>query len=247
MSSKNTIQVAVIVLIVLVFLYLVKIFDISYPLTIVNTTKSTELAMVGEGKVEAVPDTASIDLGITVDNAATVEEVQNKINEVNNKIVAAMKDLGIDKSNIKTSNYSISPSYSYEEGQNRITGYNGNASINIKVKNISLVAKVIEEGTKAGANQVQGAQFSIDEPEKIREQARNLAIANAKEQAQNLAKNLGIRLGKITNIVESQPSEVYPLPYRALDSLKTGGGVAPAIEPGSQTITSVVTLYFEKK
>ncbi len=246
MSSKNTIQVTVIALVVLVFLYLVKIFDISYPLTIVNTTKSTELAMVGEGKVEAVPDTASIDLGITVDNAPTVGEVQTKINEVNNKIVAAMKDLGIDKTNIKTSSYSISPSYSYESGQNRITGYNGNASVNIKIKNISLVARVIEEGTKAGANQVQGAQFSIDKPEKIREQARNLAIANAKEQAQNLAKTLGIKLGKITNIVESQPTDVYPPQYRALSSEKLGGG-SPEIEPGSQTITSVITLYFEKK
>lgn len=83
-------------------LFTVKYFDISYPLTIVNTSRSTELAVVGEGKVEVSPDTAYVDAGITVDNRGTVKEVQDTINTINNKIINALRDMGIEKTDIKT-------------------------------------------------------------------------------------------------------------------------------------------------
>ncbi len=120
-------------------------------------------------------------------------------------------------------------------------------NISIKVKNVQMVSQVIQEVTKAGANQVQGARFSVDNPEKDRERARNIAIQNAKTQAQKLAKTLGIRLGKITNIVESSPPQgpiVYPMARFEAGIAGSGG---PQIEPGNQTISSVVTLFFEKK
>lgn len=245
MSIKN---VSLTALVILVFLYLIKFFDISYPLTIVNTAKSMELSVVGEGKVEVVPDTAEVNLSITFASVPTVEEAQKKIDVINNQIIAAMKNLGINKTEIKTSNYSIYPEYDYTERQNKITGYNANASVTIKVKDLQLTSQVIEAGTKAGANQVNATQFTIDKPENYREEARNKAIANAKEQAQKLASNLGIRLGKISNIVESTPANILPMQYKALSAAEgLGGGVSPQIEPGSQTISSIVTLYFEKK
>lgn len=228
-------------------LFLVKIFDISYPLTITTTTRSGELAVVGEGKVEVVPDTAYVEAGIAVANVETVEKAQNSIDEINNKIIAAMKSLGIPTANIKTSNYSINPNYIYDEKERKIQGYNGNATVTIKVEDMKLVTQVINEATKAGANQVRGNRFTIDQPEKYREQARDKAIENARTQAESLAKKLGISLGKIVNIVESSAGNTYPMYYDAA-LLKAGGGEAgPVIEPGTQTVTSTVTLYFEKK
>lgn len=228
-------------------LWVVKFFDISYPLTITTTSRSSELAVVGEGKVDVTPDTAYVDAGIAVDNVSSVEVAQKMIDVANNKIIDAMKGLGIKKEDIKTSNYSIFPNYSYEGGKNRINGYNGNVTISIKVVNTSLVSKVIEQATAAGANQVQGARFTIDKPEKYRETAREKAIQNAREQATKLAANLGIRLGKVTNIVESTSDSIPPISYRTEASGLGVGGGGPLIEPGSQTISSVVTLYFEKR
>lgn len=247
--SKNQLQYLIIGSGFIFFLlFLIKFFDISYPLTITTTTKSTELSVVGEGKIDVVPDTAYVDVGITVDNVTTVIEAQNKINETNNKIITAMKKLGINKNDIKTSNYSIYPNYIYEGSRNTINGYNGNVTIAIKVKNINQTTNVITEATKAGANQVQGTRFVIDKPENYRVKVRELAIANAKDQAQKLANSLGIKLGKISNIVELSPSNDIIQPLYSGKAMSEGiGGVAPQIEPGSQTLTSVVTLYFEKK
>lgn len=233
-----------ILILTILTLWFIKTFDLSYPLSITTTTKSSELAVVGEGKVDVVPDQAQVSAGVTVSNAKSVEEAQKTIDEINNKIIEAMKGLGINKTDIKTSNYSINPSYNYAGGGNSINGYNGNATITIKVKDIVLVSKVIEEATKAGANQVYSNGFSVDNPEKYREIARNKAIENAKEQANKLANSLGIKLGKIVNIVES--SSLEPVVMRSLAAEGKGLGGAQ-IEPGTQTVSSTVTLYFEKK
>src|SRR3989338_11199729 len=92
--------------IILAFLFLVNFFNISYPISVSSRAVSGELSVVGEGKVDVVPDTATIQAGITAEGK-TVQEVEGKINEINNKIVSALERLGIDKKDIKTSNYSI--------------------------------------------------------------------------------------------------------------------------------------------
>jgi len=245
MNYKSLGYYFLVIVITIFGLFLIKIFNISYPLTIITTSQTNELAVSGEGKVEAVPDIAYVDAGITVNNVSSVEEAQKIINKINNAIILSMKDLRVEKGDIKTSNYSIYPNYSYEGNQNKITGYNGNATVTIKVRNVQMATKVIEEATKAGANQIQGVNFSIDKPEKFREEARAKAIQNAKEQAVKLAKSLGIRLGKIVNLIEAAPIQNWPVYDRALSG--GAGGAGPIIEPGNQTITSTVTLYFEKK
>ncbi|OGK21891.1 hypothetical protein A3C23_00905 [Candidatus Roizmanbacteria bacterium RIFCSPHIGHO2_02_FULL_37_13b] len=236
-----------IIIISLIALQLIKSLDISYPITITTTTKSSELAVVGEGKLDIVPDIAYVDAGITVNAADSVQIAKDTINSTNNKIVESLKNLGIRKEDIKTSNYSIYPDYSYDNNVNKIRGYTGNATVSITVRDINQVPQVIEKATQAGANQVNGARFSIEKPENYREKVRDMAITNAKEQALKLAKNLGIRLGRITNIVESSPDNTY-MPYAMKSLPMGGGGGGPAeMEPGTQTVTSTVTLYFEKK
>jgi uncharacterized protein YggE len=235
----------------LIFLSLIKFFNIAYPLSLTSTNRSSELAVVGEGKVEVIPDTAYIDLGIVVNKANSVEEAQKQIDSINNKIINAMQKLGIKKGNVKTSNYSIYPNYLYENGQNIIDGYNGNVTVTVKVTNPTLASKVVSEGTANGANQVQGTRFVVDEPNKYRAEAREKAIKNAKEQAAKIAQDLGIRLGKVVNLIETTPG-TYDGQLEA-KMLTSSGGVGAGgqydtdFQQGSQTVTSVVTLFFEKR
>lgn len=237
----------------IIFLWLVNFLNISYPLTVTTREASGELSVVGVGKVDIVPDTASVDLGIVVNDADTIEAASTEINRVNNAIVTAVTALGIDKADIKTSNYSINPNYDYVRTPNgTITGYNGNTTVTVKVKETDKLPQVIQAATTAGANQVMGTNYMIDKPEDYQEQARQKAIDNAKEQAQKLASQLGIRLGKVTNIVESS-SGGGPIPMfyeKAAMSMDARGGTnapVPDLQPGTQTITSSVTLYFEKR
>lgn len=120
--KSNPIHSAIVLLFILslVFLWLIKFFDISYPISVTTRTVSGELSVVGEGKVDVVPDMANVQAGITADGK-TVQEVEGKVNEINNKIVSALEKLGIDKKDIKTTNYSINPNYRFTpDGRNNI-------------------------------------------------------------------------------------------------------------------------------
>lgn len=234
---------------ILIILLVVRISGLSVPLYVTTSSVSSELSVIGEGKVDVVPDTAYVDMGVSFDSAATAQEAQNKLSEQSNKIVAAMKAFGIPAENIKTSNYSVSPNYIYDGGKSRQNGFVGNSTITVKTDKIDSAGQIIEAATKAGATQVGSARFVVDKPENYREQARDKAIANAKEQAQKLASSLGITLGRITNVVESTGGSQPPIMY-ALDkaqSAPAAGGAVANIEPGQQTISSTVTLFFEKR
>lgn len=247
---RKVLTYSLILLVTFIALFLIKVLDVSYPLnlTITNTTKSTEFSVVGEGKVDAVPDTIYVDLGISVSNVATAEAAQSKIDEVNNQIIDSLKSLGVDKKDIKTSNYNITPVYSFSpDKENKITSYSGNATVNVKLTDAKLASAVITKATEDGANQVTGTRFVVDDPAKYREEARNKAIANAKEQAQKLSKELGITLGKVVNIVESNSNQPPIYERATMMGGAPSADAGPVLEPGTQTVTSTVTLYFEKK
>ncbi len=243
-TSSDTLSGALVL--AFIGLLLMHFLNIRVPVSVTTSAQSGELAVVGEGKVDIVPDIAYVDLGINVNGVTSVQEAQNKVDSVNNAVLVAVQKLGISKRDIKTTNYSINPNYVYTGGRDQINGYNGNATITVKTNKTDLVPTIIQVATTAGANQVQGARFSIEKPESYRAQARNKAIENAKEQAKSLASDLGIKLGKVTNIVESTGVGGGPIP-EMMKALPVGGGAdTPTIEPGTQTISSTVTLYFEK-
>ncbi len=228
-------------------LFIIKIADIGYPLQVSVSNTSAELAVVGEGKVEVSPDMAYVDVGVTVNSQPTVEVAQNKLKETNNNIIEELKKIGIDEKNIKTINYSVYPNYSYENNKSTIAGYDGTAKVSVKTKDINKVGEIIETATNAGANQVNNTRMVVEAPEKYREEAREKAIQNAKDQASKLAKSLNIKLGRVTNMVESAGGggQLFQGGFVAHET--GGGGGGPTLVTGTESVTSMVTLYFEKK
>ena len=245
--KKQLLLILTPIFLVFIFVFLMSFFRIGIPVQVTQNMTTTELSVTGEGKVDIVPNTATVDVGVRVNKAATVDAAQSQINETNNAIIAAMQKLGIEKQNIKTSNYSVYPSYDYSSGSDEIRGYDGNVTLSIKTKNVDQISQVIAAATESGANEIQNTRFEVEDPATYRAEARKKAIDNAKEEAQKLAQELGIKLGKVVNIVEhtSSGNDVYP--YMAERAQGLGGGGGASFEPGSQTITSVVTLYFEKR
>lgn len=237
-------------LVVLAFVVLgfwaVRFFNLAIPVSVTTSNVSRELSVVGEGKVDVTPDTAYVELGITVEKAPSADEAQKRMSERNNQLVAAVKALGIKDEDIKTTNFSVYPNYIWNEGRNTPDGYNGNVNLSVKTKDITLASRIVDTATKAGANQIMGTRFVVDTPEKYRAEAREKAIANAREQAQKIADSLGIRLGSVINVVESSPGVVPQPMFEKSMMAPLGGGGGADLSAGTQTITSVVTLYFDK-
>lgn len=215
----------------------------------VSTQKMSTFDVTGESEIVAIPDEATIQMGINV-NKATVAQAQDEINKTINAVTKAVKDLGVSSDDIKTTNYSIYPNYDYQSSVQKITGYSASTNIVVKIKDFEKLNNVIDAGTASGANSISGVSFQLSETKEaeLKKQARQEAINKAKDNAQELSKLAGMQLGKIINIYE-QPNYYTPRPTfekAMLSSDMAMGGAEPTnIEPGSTTYSYSVTLSFE--
>ena len=219
------------------------------PISSVVSQKQDFFTVEGVGKVTVVPDTAIVELGINVQNP-TVKSAQTQANTVIKDITSALKDLGIDSQDLKTSNYSIYPQYDYTAGRNRITGYQVNVSLTVKVRDIDKVNQVIDAATAKGANTIGGILLTVDETKQkqLKQQAREEAVKEAKTKAESLARAAGLSLGKIVNVQESDSLDPRPMLYAKLaPEVGLGGAGDTSIQPGSTDITSSVTLFYETR
>src|SRR3989344_6243330 len=107
---------------------------------------------------------------------------------------------------------------------------------------------ILDGLVKAGANQVNNLGFKIDDEEKLKDQAREMAINDAKEKANKLRKQLGILLGKIVNY---QEGGYYPPVYLKAEAMDTGGygggGPLPEVPTGENEVVVNVTITYQIK
>jgi uncharacterized protein len=223
--------------------------------TIKNQKPANTISVSAEGRLAATPDLATANFGVT-SQGSSAKEVQSKNNDKINQIISYLKNQGVAKEDITTSQFYASPQYDYNNGRQDIIGYQTTQTVSVKIRGIDKstdrLSAILGGITDNGANQFNGVSFSFDKPEDLQQQARKLAIDNAKKKAQDLAAQAGLSLGKVVSIAESGGGYPGPIPY-ATDSY--GGNmaapqmkaVAPTVEPGSQDITETMSVTFEVK
>ncbi len=209
--------------------------------------KTDTFNVVGEGSVVVKPDIATIVVGVQA-NGATVKQAQDQMNTIINQVSQDIKKLGVDGKDIQTNSYNIYPSYDYKNGPTRITGYQANTNLTVKIRNIDKANEIIDSATQAGANQVSSIAFDVEDKEKAQNEARQKAVDQAKKKAQDAAKIAGFSLGKLINYSENFGDNIRPLSM----GLAKGGGPADAvnatqIESGSSEVKVTVTLTYDIK
>ena len=236
---------AVIIFFVALFAYTKLAGPIPFSLSSVVTTKTDTFTVTGEGKASFAPDIAVVNAGVQA-QGATVRQVQQELNTKMNKVTDAVKKLGIESRDIQTTNYNIRPMYDYRTGTQKITGYQANTNITIKVRNLDSANDVVDVATLNGANQIGGISFDVSDKTKAENEARTKAVVEAKKKAELAAKTAGFSLGKVINYSENFDG-VRPMPMYAKAEMATEApDQAPTqIEPGSSEITVFVSLSNE--
>jgi len=244
MLSKSFMLAAILVVGILIFF----VGQLILQSKSVSLQDQNQISVSGQGKVYAKPDIALVSLGVKT-TGLTVAGVTKINTDQMNTIIAAVKALKIDDKDIQTTNYNLSPNYNYTQDRGQIfEGYILEQNVQVKIRDFTIIGDVMSQATTKGANLVGDLQFTIDNPEQFKEQARAKAIAQAKANAKNLAKESGIGLGKLINVYES--SNPYPVMY---STMAKGGGiadsasVAPIIQPGQQEINVTINLTYQVK
>jgi|SRR3989344_6151502 len=222
------------------------------------------LTVQAGGSAKSVPDIARVTLGVQVQPQPTAAQATDMLAKQANAVIAAIKKLGIEEKDIKTQNISVQPSYGYAESASPATptagipiapilrGYEGSEQIVVTIRKSDKVTKpadlagsVIADAVKAGATQIGGVQFVNDDLEQQQLAAEQDAITNARKKAEELAKALGVRLGKVKNYSMQQNyggPQMYAMESKAIgvDSV-----TPPQVLPGTQENSVTVTVTYE--
>jgi len=218
-------------------------------LSTITQTKGEPFIVSGEGKVSVTPDIAKVTLGIQ-ESGASLKTVQNAVNTKSKALTDVIKKLGIGESDIKTTSYNVYPQYDWSAPTQRITGYQVSTDYEITIKDFDKVNDIITAGTGAGANVVGNVSFDLNDSTKTEKmnEARTLAVKDAKAKAEGLAKSAGISLGKIINVSENQNQSIRPVAFTDKTAVGLGGGtpvVQPDIQPGQTEIDITISLSYE--
>lgn len=201
------------------------------------------MSISGEGKVYAIPDIATVSLGLTIKNK-TVSQAQAENTKKMNKLHEELKKLNIPKEDISTTQYNVYPNYYWIKEKQILEGYNVQQTLEVKMRNFDTIPKVLELIGELELNQVGGLNFIVEDVEKYKQDARIKAVKNVKEKARAIAQEAGVKLGKIVSFHEDT-APILPI-YKSYAREAGGfGGDAPLVEGGSQEIHIRVEVSYE--
>lgn len=119
--------------------------------------------------------------------------------------------------------------------------YTATNSVEVTIRNLDSAGKVLSAATAAGANQLYGVRFEIEDPSALQGEARKKAVEDARARAERLAQLAGVKLGPAVSITELDGGGGGPVPMFAM--AKMDAAAAP-VERGELTVTSTVQIVF---
>lgn len=198
------------------------------------------LTVSATGKVTVVPDVARVYLGVTL-TKPTVREARDAAAKAMTSVIAAIKGLGIEESDIQTSGLSLSARYA-EGSSTRIVGYIISEQLAVTVRDLDKAGDVVDVSTAKGATDVNGISFEIADPVNAQNDARAAAVVAARASGLVMASAANATLGAVVSIADgSAPTPIY----------YGGAQAAPAtelrtpVQPGTQDVSAMVTVVFE--
>ncbi len=203
--------------------------------------------VTGQGKVMAVPDIATLRLGIEAQEA-TVAEAQSQATEAMDRVMAALIDNGVAEKDIQTQYFSIRQITRWDRDKEEeiVIGYRVTNKVNAKVREIDKAGAVIDAVAAAGGDltRIDSIDFSVDDPSAYYEEARKEAMADAKAKAEQLADLAGVRLGKPTYISEGISYPIYPRVMMEMTVPAPGLVAETPISPGEVEISLTVQVAY---
>lgn len=219
------------------------------------------ISVSGHGEMVAVPDIATFTFSV-VANKATVAEAQSDATAKANTTTAYLAGAGVDEKDIQTTDYAISPQYEYQNSvcpaaspsnaavycapsRQVLKGYEVRQTTTVKVRDTKKAGELLAGVGSKGATEVSGLNFTFDDPDGIEEQARDKAIADAKEKAEVLADSLGVSLVRVVSFSENGGAYPATMSYRGDMVAQEAKAPSPNISVGQNKLISNITVTYE--
>lgn len=199
------------------------------------------------GSAEVVPDMAIVNLGVQTD-AETASEALTENNQQMESVMSALRAAGIANNDIRTTTIQIYPRYEVppqpREGQGSqpdLVGYTATNTVEVRVRDLDNLGTILDQVVSSGGNRVDSIRFDVSNQASALEQAREAAMQNALDKAEQLADLANGSLGVVVTIVENSRGPIF---FEAAAMDQAAGGAVP-ISPGTQSITVDLQVTWE--
>jgi len=203
----------------------------------------TLLDVTATGKTTRVPDLATIRAGVVTQAATAAAALSDNANRMS-AVLSALKRAGIQPRDIATANVSLQPQYRYEDNKPPvITGYQATNNVSIRFRDIAKSGAILDALVAQGANQIDGPNLSLDQPDAALDEARVDAVKRAQARAQLYAKAAGLSVSRILTIAEG--GEIAgPPPPMPVYRMAVAKAADTQVMPGESDVTVTITVRF---
>lgn len=210
----------------------------------------------GEGEVVATPDIGTFSFSVRAEGEDAAA-AQSAAAEASNAVLAYLRDAGVAENDIKTENYNLNEQWRYEErvctgnsycppGERVSDGFEVYQRVTVKVRDLEQSGALIAGAGDAGATDISGLSFTIDDTDTLMSQAREAAIADAKMKAEMLADNLDVKIVKMTSFYEETGNNYEPYARNAAyDMVEEAAMAVPDMPVGEDEYTVRVNISYE--
>jgi uncharacterized protein YggE len=207
----------------------------------------TSLYLNGHGSVKLKPDTAAVTVGVDVVRP-TLAAAQNVATEQATAIIDAVKAAGVAEEDIQTANFSVNIVYDYDKTPATIEGYQVSNQVNVTIRNLDSVGAILDAVVAAGANNIYGISFFVNDPTAAASQARVLAMQDARQKADEIAAASDLVVCRISSISESYSPVAPPVVYEERAVAADMAAAAPVpVQAGTSEVVVDVQVNFELK
>ncbi len=202
------------------------------------------LTLTAEGQVEAVPDMATITLGVARDGASAAE-ASAAMAQAADALLAALAGAGLAERDMRSSGLSLAPRRAPRDDDGTpgaVTGYEASTTVTIRLRALDRMGAVLDTAIGSGANRMQGLAFGLADPQPLMDEARRRAVAEAARRAALYAEAAGLTLGPLVTLSETGAAEARPFAARA--DMALAQSAAMPVAAGEITLTARVTVTY---
>jgi uncharacterized protein len=191
--------------------------------------RATTLNLSAYGETTIAPDMATITLGVMTEGKTAAEAMQANASRMN-AVMASLRKAGIADKDIQTSNLNLNPQYKYQDNQPPLlVGYQASNNVTIAVHDLKKLGAAVDASVTAGANQVQGISFGLDDPTAAENAARDAAVKALAAKAELYAKATGHKLSRLVSLSEGggyAPQPPMPMAMYAKREMAADAGTS---------------------
>lgn len=213
-----------------------------------ESTAPNTITVMGLGSASGAPDIANLEIGVETTNS-DLATAYAQTNERIDAVIRALVEAGVAREDIRTVGLNVyqdrygGPNPQMSENGEPTPVYIVSNNIRVTVRDIANVPTVLNAAIDAGANNIYGLNFGIEDTDALASEARAAALQDARQKAQELAGLAEVELGGIVSIVETTGG-FDPYNQFAMESAGLGGGGGASVEPGQLSVNVQLQVTF---